>query len=88
MNEKRLPRKTFAHEGLFSCKGERREEDRRSTNGSQRFSKTLNFNASSNFKEAKQTQSNHCLHADGTHKKGNCPLFRNMSAGSEKTTLI
>ena len=31
------------------------------------------------MKETKQTQSDHCPLADGTHKIWNCPLFRNMS---------
>ena len=31
------------------------------------------------MKETKQTQSDHCPLADGTHKKWNCPVFRNMS---------
>ena len=67
------------HEGFSAFKGERREEDRRSTNRDKRFSKTSNFSASSNVKETKQTQSDHCPLADGTHKIWNCPLFRNMS---------
>ena len=66
-------------EGFQAFKGERREEDRRSTNRDQRFSKTLNFSASSNVTETKQTQSDHCTLADGTHKVWDCPLFRNMS---------
>ena len=45
----------------------------------ERISKTSNFSASSNVKETKQTQSDHCPLADGTHKIWNCPLFRNMS---------
>ena len=69
----------FVHEGFSAFKGERREEDRRSTNRDKRFSKTSNFSASSNVKETKQTQSDHCPLADGTHKIWNCPLFRNMS---------
>ena len=55
------------HEGFSAFKGERREEDRRSTNRDKRFSKTSNFSASSNVKETKQTQSDHCPLADGTH---------------------
>ena len=79
MFEKWLSRIAFVHEGFSAFKGERREEDRRSTNRDKRFSKTSNFSASSNVKETKQTQSDHCPLADGTHKIWNCPLFRNMS---------
>ena len=68
----------FVHEGYSAFKGERREEDRRSANRDKRFSKTSNFSAISNVKETKQTQGDHCLLADGTHKIWNCPLFRNM----------
>ena len=77
--EKWLSRIAFVHEGFSAFKGERREEDRRSTNRDKRFSKTSNFSASSNVKETKQMQSDHCPLADGTHKIWNCPLFRNMS---------
>ena len=79
MFEKWLSRIAFVHEGFSAFKGERREEDRRSTNRDKRFSKTSNFSASSNVKETKQMQSDHCPLADGTHKIWNCPLFRNMS---------
>ena len=79
MFEKWLSRIAFVHEGFSAFKGERREEDRRGTNRDKRFSKTSNFSASSNVKETKQTQSDHCPLADGTHKIWNCPLFRNMS---------
>ena len=79
MFEKRLSRIAFVHKGFSAFKGERREKDRRSTNRDKRFSKTSNFSASSNVKETKQTQSDHCPLADGTHKIWNCPLFRNMS---------
>ena len=68
MFEKWLSRIAFVHEGFSAFKGERREEDRRSTNRDKRFSKTSNFSASSNVKETKQTQSDHCLIADGTLK--------------------
>ena len=67
------------HEGFSAFKGERREEDRRGTKRDKRFSKTSNFSARSNVKETKQTQSDHCPLADGTHKIWSCPLFRNMS---------
>ena len=60
-------------------KGEQRE-DRRSTNRDNRFSKTSNFSASSNMKETKQRQSDHCSLVDDTHKIWSCPLFRNVSA--------
>ena len=74
-----LIRIAFVHEGFSAFKGERREEDRGSTNRDKRFSKTSNFSASSNVKATKQTQSDHCPLLDGTHKIWNCPLFRNMS---------
>ena len=77
--EKWLSRIAFVHEVFSAFKGERREEDRRSTNRDKRFSKTWSFCASSNAKETKQTQSDRCPLADGTHKKWNCSLFRNMS---------
>ena len=79
MLEKRLSRIAFVHEGFSAFKGERREEDRRSTNGDKRFSKTWKFSASSNMKETERTQSDHCPLADGNHKIWNCPLFRKMS---------
>ena len=79
MFEKWLSRMAFVQEGFSAFKGERREEDRRSTNRDKRFSKTSNFRASSNVKETKQTQRDHCPLAYGTHKIWNCPLFRNMS---------
>ena len=78
MFEKRLSRIALVHEGFSAFKGERREEDQRSTNRDKRFSKTSNFSACSNVKETKQTQSDHCPLADGTHKIWNCQLFRNM----------
>ena len=79
MFERWLFRIAFVNEGFRAFKGERREEDRRSTNRDKRFSKTSNFSASSNVKETKQMQSHLCPLADGTHKIWNCPLFRNMS---------
>ena len=78
MFEKWLSRMAFVHEAFSAFKGERREEDRRSTNRDKRFSKTSNFSASSNVKETKQTQSDHCPLADDTHKIWNCSLFKNM----------
>ena len=78
MFEKWLPRMAFVLEGFSSFKGKRREEGRRSTNMDKRYSKTANISASWNVKEMKQMQSNHCLLADGTHRKWNCPLFKNM----------
>ena len=68
------------HEEFSVFKGERREEDRRGTNGDKRSSKTSNFSASSNVKEAKEVQSDQCPQADGTHKVWNCPIIRTMSA--------
>ena len=79
MFEKWLSRIAFLHEGFSAFKGERREEDRKSTNRDKRFSKTSNFSASSSVKETKQTLSDHCPLAHCTHKIWNCPLFRNMS---------
>ena len=79
MFEKRLSRMAFVHEGFSAFKGERKEEDRRNGNREKQFSKTSNFSASSNLQETKQTQSDHCPLADGTHKIWNCPSFKNMS---------
>ena len=79
MFKKWLSRMAFVHEGLSAFKRERQDEDRRNANREKRFSKTLNFSASSNLQETKQTQSDHCLLADGTHKIWNCPSFKNMS---------
>ena len=76
--EKWISRIAFVQEGFSGFKGERREEDRISTNRDKRFSKTSNFSASSNLKETKQTQSDHCPLADSTHIIWNYPLFRNM----------
>ena len=69
----------FVHEGFSIFKGKWSEEERWSTNRDKRFSKTSNFSAISNVQATKQTKSDHCLLADGTHKILNCPLFRNMS---------
>ena len=80
MFEKWLSRIAFVHEGFSAFKGERREEDQRSTNRDKLFSKTSNFSASSSVKETEQMQGDHCPLADGTHKIWNCQLFRNMSA--------
>ena len=79
MFKKWLSRIAFVHEEFSAFKGERKEEDRRSTNRDKRFSKASNFSASSNVKETKQMQSDHCPLADGTLKIWNCPLFRKMS---------
>ena len=74
-----ISRMAFKHEGFSNFKGERWQEDRRSTNREKQLSKTSNFNASSIVKETKQLHSDHCPLADGTHRISNCPLFRNMS---------
>ena len=87
MFAKWVSRIAFVHEGLSIFKGERREEDRRSTNRDKRFSKTSNFFASSKAKETKQMLSNHFPQADGTHKIWNCPLFRNMSVNDQYAAL-
>ena len=79
MFEKWLSRITFVQEGFPAFKGEQREESRRSTKRDKRFWKTSNFSASSNVKETKKIQSDHCPLADGTRKIWNCSLFRNMS---------
>ena len=79
MFEKWLSRIAFVHEGFSASKGEQRGENRRITNRDKRFPKTSNFSASSNVKETKQTQSDHCPLGDGYHKIWNCPLFRNMN---------
>ena len=73
MFEEWLSRIAFVHEGFqFSRESEenKTEEVEIETNGS---------SASSNVKETKQTQSDHCPLADGTQKIWNCPLLRNMS---------
>ena len=69
----------FMHEGFSAFKGERREEDRRSTKRDKGFSKASNFSASSNVKETKQMQSDCCPLADGAHNIWNFPLLKNMS---------
>ena len=69
----------FVHEGFSAFIGERKGEDRRNANREKQFSKTSNFSASSNLQKTKQTQSDHCPLADGTHKIWNCPSFKNMS---------
>ena len=79
MFEKWLSQMAFVREGFSAFKGERKEEDRLNTNREKRFSKTSNFSASSNPQETKQTQSDHCPLADGTHKIWNCPSCKNMS---------
>ena len=53
MSEKCLSRMAFAHEGFSAFKGERKGEDPRNTNREKRFSKTMNFSASSNLQETK-----------------------------------
>ena len=79
MFEKWQSRVAFIHEGFSAFTGERKEEDRRNTNREKRFSKTSIFSASSSQQETKQTQSDHCPLADGTHKMWNCPIFNNMN---------
>ena len=65
----------------------RKDEDQRSTNRDQLFSKTSNVSASSNVQETKQMQCDHCPLVDGTHKIWNCPLFRNMSVNDRYAAL-
>ena len=79
MFEKWPSRMAFVHEGFSAFIGERKGEDRRNAKREKQFSKTSNFSASSNLQETKQTQSDHCPLADGTHKNWNCPSFKNMS---------
>ena len=74
--EKWLSRIAIVHEGFSAVKGERREEDRRSTNRDKRLSKTSNFSASSNVKETKQTQSDHCPLVMALIKYGNVHYSR------------
>ena len=87
MFEKWLSRMACVHEGFSAFKGERKDEDRRSTNRDKRFSKTSNFSASSNVEEVKQMHNDHCPLADGTHKIWNCPLFRNMSVNDRHAAV-
>ena len=79
MLEKWLPRMAFVLEEFPAFKGERRQEDQRRANRGKRYSKISNFSSSSNVKEMKQIQSDHCPPADDTHRKWNFPLFKNMS---------
>ena len=76
--KKWLSRRAFVHEGFPAFKGERREEDQRSPNRDTCFSKALNFSASSNVKESKQMQNDHCRLADGA-QVFNCPLFMSVN---------
>ena len=85
--EKWLSRTVFVHEGFSAFKGERREQDWRSTNRDKRFSKTSNVSASSNVKETKQTQSDHCPPSDGTHKIWKCPLFKSISVNDRYSAV-
>ena len=82
MFEKWLSRIAFLHEEFLAFKIELREEYQRGTNRDKRFSKTSNFSASSNVKDTRQKQSDHCSLVDGTHKIWYCQLFRNMSANN------
>ena len=68
----------FAQEGFSAFKGERREEDRRSTS---RETVLKNIEPQGKFESERNNakQSDHCPQADGTHKIWSCPLFRNMS---------
>ena len=87
MFEKWLSRMAFVHDGFSAFKGERKDEDQRSTNRDKRLSKTSNFSASSNVEEVKQMHNDHCLLADCTHKIWNCPLFRNMSVNDRNAAV-
>ena len=87
MFEKWLSRIAFMHKGFSAFKGERRDEDRRSTKKDKRFSKTSNLSASSNVKQTKQTQSDHCQLADGTHKIWSCPQFKNISVNDRNAAV-
>ena len=74
-----LSRMSFVYEGMSQPTGERKEDHRRNANKTKQFSKSSNFSAISNVKEAQATISDHCPLADGTHKIWNCPLFKNMN---------
>ena len=78
MFEKWLSRIAFEHEVCSAFKGEWREENRRNTNRDKQFSRTSTFSASSNVKENKQMQSDHCPLAVGARKIWNHLLFKNM----------
>ena len=73
-----LYRTAFVLEGFSGVKEEREEDDRRSTNRVKKFSETSNLRAGSNMEEPKQTHSEPCLLADGTHNIWNCLLFRKV----------
>ena len=75
--KKTLSSTTFVYKG-FSRDSDKKKTQK-STNIDKRFSKTSNFSASSNVKDPKQMQRNHCPLADGTHEIWNCPLFKNIS---------
>ena len=62
-----------------SPQGNVKEDHRRNANKTKQFSKSSNFSASSNVKEAQTTISDHCPLANGTHNIWNCPLFKNMN---------
>ena len=79
MFKKWLSTTPLVHERISAFKGERREEDRRSTNKYKRFSKTSSFSASLNVNETKQMQQDCCLLANDTHRIWNCPLSKKMS---------
>ena len=87
MFETWLSRIAFVHEGFSAFKRERKEGERRTTKREKRFSKTSNFSASSNVKETKQTQSDHCPLADGTNKIWSCPLIKNMSVNDQYSSV-
>ena len=77
--EKWLTWMPFVHERMPSVKSKRKEDDHPKTNKEKRFSKSSKVSASSNAKEAKQMQNNHCPVVDGTHKNWNCPKFKTMN---------
>ena len=69
----------FVHEGFSAFKGERREEDRRSTNRDKLSSKATSISTSSNVKETKQKHSDRCPLTDGIHNIWKFRLFKNVS---------
>ena len=74
-----LSRISFVYEGMSQPAGERKEYHRRNANKTKQFSKTSNFSASSNVKEAQATIIDHCPLANGTHKIWIRLLFKNLN---------
>ena len=77
----------FVHEGMPSTKSVRKEADQPKSNKEKRFSKSPNVSASSNANESKQMQNKNSPLADGTHKRRNCPIVKNMNVTNRYTAV-